>query len=135
MTNFVGFTSIYFSPKHNNYSSLGDKNTYRWYSTAARISNMHVESSCSTLHPYFVTGFIDGEACFSISITSHNKTITGWAVKISFTINLHDKDKALLEQIRDYIGVGKIHISGEEMLQFRVDSMKELLAIKHHLEK
>ncbi len=77
MTNSVGFTSVDFSPKHNNYFSLGHNNTHRLYSTTARRLNMDVGSSSSTLHPYFVTGFIDGEGCFSISITSHNKTITG----------------------------------------------------------
>jgi hypothetical protein len=56
-------------------------------------------------------------------------------VKISFTITLHKKDKALLEQIRNYFGVGKIRISGEQLLQFRVDSVKELLVILDHLEK
>ena len=102
--------------------------------TAGRLS-MNVGSSSSKLHPYFVTGFLDGEGCFSISITSHNKTQTGWGVKNSLTITLHKKDKALLEQIRNYFGVGKIRISGEQLLQFRVDSVKDLLVIIDHLEK
>lgn len=135
ITCYAGSTSVGLSLKHNNSFSSGHKNTHRLYSTTAGRLNMNVGSSSSKLHPYFVTGFIDGEGCFSISITSHNKTQTGWGVKISFTLDLHKKDKALLEQIRNYFGVGKIHISGEQSLQFRVDSVKELLVILDHLEK
>lgn len=96
---------------------------------------MSVGSYSSKLHPYFVTGFIDGEGCFSVAITSHNKTQTGWGVKVSLTITLHEKDKALLEQIRNYFGVGKIRTSGGQLLQFRVDYLKELLVILDHLDK
>jgi hypothetical protein len=102
ITCYAGSTSVGLSPKHNNSFSSGHKNTHRLYSTMAGRLNMNVGSSSSKLHPYFVTGlgpplcfakggganrpplptgggagFLDGEGCFSISITSHNKTQTG----------------------------------------------------------
>lgn len=42
----------------------------RTYSTVAGSSNKKV-------HPYFITGFTDGEGCFSISIIQDGKTNTG----------------------------------------------------------
>lgn len=69
------------SPKHKNSFSIGyKKNTYMKYSTSVgRAPHLirNVASSFSKLHPYFITGFIDGEGCFSIAITNHNKLKTG----------------------------------------------------------
>lgn len=48
------------------------------------------------LNPNYITGFVDGEGCFSISIFKDNRT--GWAVKPIFSISLHNKDVKLLEK-------------------------------------
>ena len=45
---------------------------------------------------------------------------------------MHQKDKALLEQIRNYFGAGKICKSGEQLIQLIIESMKELPAILDH---
>ena len=62
----------------------------------------------TSLNPWFLTGFIDGEGCFRISLTKIKGGL-GWRVQLFFQINLHVKDKVLLENIRDFLGVGKIH--------------------------
>jgi hypothetical protein len=119
--------------RYNNSSSFGQNNTHRKYST---ISALNKNAMSSKLHPYFITGFIDGEGSFSIFITSHDKTQTGWGVKISFNLTLHEKDLALLEQIRNYFGgVGKIRKSGKQLNQLKIESMKDLSVIMDHLEK
>jgi hypothetical protein len=33
---------------------------------------------------------------------------TGWIVDCTFVITLHKKDRALLEQIKSFFGVGKV---------------------------
>ena len=50
-----------------------------------------------TLHPYFVTGFSDGESYFSISLIKSSNMNTGWIVNLQFGIKLHKKDRYLLE--------------------------------------
>ena len=50
--------------------------------------------------PLFVSGFTDGEGCFLVSITENKNSKLGWQVRLYFSIGLHIKDKALLEQIK-----------------------------------
>jgi hypothetical protein len=56
-------------------------------------------------------------------------------VKIVFSITLHEKDKALLEEIKNFFGTGKIFKSGEQLIKLRIESIKELLLIIDHFEK
>ena len=52
------------------------------------------------LHPYFVTGFSDGDSYFSISLSRSTKIKTGLVVNLQFGISLHKKDRQLLELIQ-----------------------------------
>ena len=82
------------------------------------------------LDPYFVTGFSDAEGCFTIDIYK-----TGWKIKTTFQIGLHQKDLALLKQIHLFFGgVGKIYESSKSC-QFRVFTPKDLKIIIDHFDK
>lgn len=66
------------------------------------------------LDPWYVTGFTDGEGCFTLSIAvlpqvSTNQNKTRLQVNPIFSIHLHSKDIFLLESIKDYFGVGTIY--------------------------
>ena len=74
---------------------------------------------------WFFSGLSDVEGCFTISLTRDKKNKVGWAVKLIFKIGLHKKDKALLEQIQSYLGVGGIYRDGN-CFQYRVESIKDL---------
>lgn len=87
------------------------------------------------LDPWFVTGFADAECCFSISIVRKNKLKVGWEIKIRFQINLHQKDKVLLQQIQSYFGVGSLYKYGSQLLQLCVFSVKDLAVIIDHFDK
>jgi hypothetical protein len=45
------------------------------------------------LNSYYITGFCDGESYFNVSISKNPKLKVGWAVKLSFGINLHKRDQ------------------------------------------
>lgn len=53
-------------------------------------SNSHytqkLNGGINTLDPYYITGFADGEGCFSISIYKDSRMLTGWQVKPVFKI-------------------------------------------------
>jgi hypothetical protein len=69
---YYGFTN------HNNYFRAGYNNNTllcRKYSTSALDNCLNNPSS--KLHPYFVTGFSDGEGCFSMTIFKHDKLKIG----------------------------------------------------------
>jgi hypothetical protein len=84
------------------------------------------------INPWFLTGFADAESCFSIKIQANAKLKTKWRVRPVFSITLHNKDLALLESIKHYLGVGNISKSGNKAVTFAVDSIKEIPVIINH---
>jgi len=87
------------------------------------------------LDRYWVTGFADAEASFSILIQPNDNYKTNWRVKPIFSITLHKKDTAILEGIKNTLGVGKVNIKGAAKAAYRVESLKELEIIISHFEK
>ena len=61
------------------------------------------------LHPYWVTGFADGESCFYVKISKKSKGYsTGVQVMITFSISQHVRDELLLIKFIEYLGCGNI---------------------------
>lgn len=62
-------------------------------------------------HPYWLTGFIDGEGCFSINIKKYNyklnkeRTDKVW---LTFQITQHSRDALLMESIVKYLNCGRV---------------------------
>jgi hypothetical protein len=92
-------------------------------------------SSHKEINPWFITGFSDAEASFIVSISLNAKTKTGWRVTPNFSIHIHKKDVALLQNIRDTLGVGKVRKNSCSTVLFRVDNLQELQVIVDHFTK
>lgn len=60
----------------------------------------------NSLDPNWVTGFTDAEGCFSVIISKRSNL--NWRVQVSFEINLHIKDIAILYLIKNLFGVGSV---------------------------
>ena len=67
------------------------------------------------MNPWFLTGFSDAEGCFVISVLQNKELKIGWVVKLKFQIDLHKKDRIILEQIIEYFGMGKIRKLNENI--------------------
>jgi hypothetical protein len=91
--------------------------------------------SQSTINPWFITGFSDAEGSFIISIYKDVKSKTKWRVTPNFSIHIHIKDIALLEDIRNSLGVGKVRKNSINTAIFRVDNIQELQVIVEHFNK
>lgn len=87
------------------------------------------------LNPDYITGFVDGEGCFSVSIFKDSRRLTGWQVKPIFSISLHNKDIKLLEAIQRTLNVGKIYKHGTDSMQYRVSSLGNLQVIIKHFDE
>lgn len=135
--------------RNNNHKSLFSK-PLRYYST--NTLQHKLPQIKSSFNPFWVTGFADGESSFSVSIRRNQKYATGWNVELCFQICLHKRDKALLEQIKNYFGslsapseqltspahgssVGNIYKHGANLIQYRVQSVKDLAVIINHFDK
>jgi len=78
-------------------------------------NNQHI------LNPWFITGFTDAEGSFSTFIIPDLKLKIKWRILPRFAIKLHKKDIAILEAIKNTLGVGKIRKSGINSIQYVVE--------------
>src|SRR3990167_6491301 len=84
------------------------------------------------LNPHYVSGFIDGEGSFSVSIGKHKTLRRGYEVRPEFEIELRKDDQEILERIVVTIGVGKIYDCSYERygwyphVKYKITSMWDL---------
>lgn len=76
------------------------------------------------LHPWYVTGFCDGESSFMILVQKRGEK---WVTVARFAICLHEKDKVLLERIQsNFGGVGGFCKGNKGALTYVVSSFKDI---------
>lgn len=75
----------------------------------------------------YITGFVDGEGCFSISFNKRYKLKTGIEVRPSFSIAQNRKSLRVLKMVKAYFGCGAIRFSKyDQMYKYEVRSIKDL---------
>src|SRR2546430_15612492 len=81
-------------------------------------NNSELRNTTNKLNPYLVTGFTDGEGCFLINVRPNPKMKNGYSIELVFKISLHSKDKGLVENVRNYFGVGTVTARGSDCIQY-----------------
>ncbi|MDD4901130.1 MAG: LAGLIDADG family homing endonuclease [Patescibacteria group bacterium] len=87
------------------------------------------------LNPYYISGFIDGEGSFSVSVNRHKTLKSGLEIKPEFEIELRADDKEILKRIVKTIGCGRIYDCSYERYgwyphaKLKITSAKELKEI------
>lgn len=61
----------------------------------------------SKLNPYYISGFVDGEGCFSITFNKHKNGRV--EVRLLFEIELREDDYEILDKIKATLGCGSIY--------------------------
>lgn len=80
----------------------------------------------------WITGYVDGEGCFSVSFLKNATTKSGWQVFPEFVVTQGGKSKASLEILRNFFGCGKIFVNRrydnhrEHVYRYCVRSQEEL---------
>ena len=119
------------------YTLMGGESRY----LVKNPSNQLINRSFSTLNlqsklnPWEITGFIDAEGSFTITIYPDNRSRLKWAVQPIFTINLHRKDLPILEEIKNTLQLGNIVNRSKSVVSYKIGSKKELKGLIHHLDK
>lgn len=92
--------------------------------------------SVPNLNPWYITGLIDGEGCWTISINKAVSRTSGYIITVSFEIALDIRDLHILKGILNYFGVGNIYKHGKNMMRYKVSSVKSLTShIIPHFDK
>ena len=115
------------------YTLMGFERNYQLKVLSKQLKNKtnfcSAQVQLSKLDPWFVTGFCDGEASFSVSISIDKriKGRVGWVVKPSFQISLHSRDMKLLLQLQEFFACGSIvSKNNRSEKSFRVNSLHDL---------
>jgi hypothetical protein len=87
------------------------------------------------LTPDYISGFVDGEGCFSVSIRPHPTVRYGngrrWLVGPVFQVYQHRYNERILELLRDDFGCGRIAPKGpkSEVLTYSVYRRSDLESV------
>ena len=68
-----------------------------------------VSSRLIMLNPWYITGLIEGEGCFCVSISKHKTKKLGLEARLMFEVELIIDDKPLLEKLQNTFGCGNIY--------------------------
>ena len=136
-------TNFFFIPIYNrthlkgsSYSlTNGATNNVATSRSIVSVPNAQASDDINKLNPWFITGLVDAEACFAIKLAISKTQKIGWVVHHTFQLGLHEKDRVLLEQIRNHLGVGNLYKLGKNAIEYRVSSIKDLMVIVNHFEK
>ena len=76
---------------------------------------------------WYITGFADGEGCFSVSFNRRAKLKTGIEVRPSFSIAQNKRSLQVLKDIHTYFGCGAIRFSKrDQMYRYEVRSISDI---------
>ena len=87
------------------------------------------------LDPQWVTGFVDGEGCFHISINKHPRMTMKWQVLPEFRIVQHSRDEELLREIQRFFHAGKVVVNRDDRKELRIRKLNELKMIVKFFER
>src|SRR3989339_1603605 len=83
----------------------------------------------------WITGYVDGEGCFSVSLFRNKTAKFGWQVFPEFVVTQGEKSKKSLEILRKFFKCGKIFVNNrydnhnENIYRYCVRSKKDLTEI------
>lgn len=77
----------------------------------------------------YISGFVDGEGCFSISFSKRSKFLIGWETKPSFSVSQNADRAEVLYLMQQKFGCGFMRRDfSDKTLKYEVRSLDELLA-------
>lgn len=83
----------------------------------------------NNLNPLWISGFVDGEGCFTIKISKNEQYRVGWFIQPCFLIQLHFRDKYLLLQIKSFFeNTGTVWINSSNVY-YQVRNINEIIKV------
>lgn len=86
----------------------------------------------SKLNPYYISGLVDGEGCFSVTLNRHQNNRKP-EIRLIFEIELREDDKEILERVKETLGCGNLyHLTYERYekwkphYKYKVSNLKDI---------
>src|SRR3989344_4764181 len=58
--------------------------------------------------PEYISGYVDGEGCFTVTFNQKAKALLGWELRPSFSVSQNEDRRQVLDIIKEYFGCGYI---------------------------
>lgn len=89
------------------------------------------------LDPWYITGLVEGEGCFSVSFNLRDRLKVGVETRASFSLSMNRRDLELLKKVHAYFACGGIRFSrSDNTYKYEVRDIKDLtLKVIPHFEK
>ena len=96
--------------------------------TVANLSPAQYAGSRTAIDfPSYVSGYFDGEGCFTISISPRATLEVGWEVRPSASVSQNEDRSQVLHRIMDYFGCGTIRSDPSDLtVKWEVRSLRQL---------
>ncbi len=87
---------------------------------------MTADNQQERLGARWVTGFVDGEGCFHVSINRHPRMPIRWQVLPEFRIVQHERDESVLRNLQQFFQAGKVVVNHATRKELRIRKLNEL---------
>lgn len=77
----------------------------------------------------YITGFVDGEGCFSVSFSRREKMKLGVEVRPSFSVSQHQRNRDVIISLKNFFDCGAIRYSKKDQnYKYEVRSIHDLVS-------
>src|SRR5947209_17554177 len=85
----------------------------------------------------YISGYVDGEGCFTVSISPRAKLLVGWEVRPSLSVSQNGDRAEVLHAIQAYFGCGSIRPDrSDKTLKWETRRLEDLLErVVPHFER
>ncbi len=87
--------------------------------------------------PEYISGYVDGEGCFTVTFNQRNKAKLGWELRPSFSVSQNEDRRQVLDIIQNYFGCGYIRRDyADKTVKFEIRDRNDLIQkVIPHFEK
>ncbi len=87
--------------------------------------------------PDYISGYVDGEGCFTVTFNERAKAKLGWELHPSFSVSQNEDRRQVLDIIREYFGCGYIRRDyADKTVKFEIRDHNDLVSkIIPHFER
>ena len=78
----------------------------------------------------YISGYVDGEGCFTVSIAPRAKLLVGWEVRPGFSVSQNGDRAEVLHAIKAYFGCGSIRPDrSDKTLKWETRRVEDILRV------
>ena len=78
--------------------------------------------------PEYISGYVDGEGCFTVTFNQKPKALLGWEFRPSFSVSQNEDRRQVLDIIREYFGCGYIRRDySDKTVKYEVRDHRDLV--------